>query len=1234
MHKPLRNLIGTLLVFALVMVGSVSLLAQGAPEGRIAGVVHDPSGAVVAGASVTVINEGTNTQYTAKTSSEGSFVVPSIPAGSYTVKISAQGFANAVYSQVIVQPSKEYSLTATLKVGGGAETVEVTAGQELVNTTSSEVSKTIDINQVKDLPLNSRDVIDLIRTQPGVVYSGRTNTVINGGRTSWSQVTMDGINIQDLFIRTNALDYIPFRPSTEEVSEFTMQTGTQGVDAAMGASSVRMVTPSGTNAFHGSVSEYNYNSALAANTWFNNHSGTPRSFLNRNEFAAKVGGPIIKNKLFFWANYDGLRTRSSGSLNMVIPAHDDYLQGVYRYIGDDGAVHAVNVITGQGLTSTPATPLSIDSKIASAFIARTPKASNVNNFDIGDSSADEILNTAGYNRNQASNNDRNMWGFHIDYEMTPKHHFDFIWKKVHEITLRGDLDPINATPMVSNDSPSRLGTGSWRWTITPSLINNARIGGNKVVAPFLSTYKNTDGFLWNAAEGGSDITVSGINVAPTQVIFQTQGRSPVIMQYMDDATWVKGNHIISFGGQYQRQSIPTYNDRNVLPQIVTGFSPAAPADVQLTAAMFPGGIAPSDVVTANGVRAFLGGVISSMNQAFNVKNATSGYVPGQTTGRNLLLNDFTFYGQDKWRVMPNLTLTAGLKWEYISPYNETNGLMLGPSISSGKDAASVMLNPATMIDFQKKSWNKDFTNFGPSVGFAFDPFKDGKTSIRGGYTLTFVNDEIETVGQAGTGNAGLRSVVTMSGLYGRLASMPTIPTPTFKVPRTLQDQITSFGNSTTFWGINPDLTTPIVHSVSFGIEHEFKWDTALAVRYVGTMGRDLMRGIDLNQINAGSNQAYLADFNRARANYFNCGGKPAGTSTCGTPLTFFPTIVGAVNGITNSSTMRGYISTNEAAQLANYMIQNRTTYTNAPNVFLANPMAYTAYEVTNGAESGYHALQAEFNKRLAHGLQFQSNYTWSKLLSTTPVNQNNQSRLDAYLDNARPQLSKARADYDLRQSFKMNVMYDLPFGRGKMFGANAGKAFDFFLGGWQLSSIYSIQTGNPFSIYSGRGTFNRTATVTSSKMMPYSTLTQDQIKKYLGFRIGANGEPYFIDPKLMGANGRAVGPDNLANSPSSLFNQVFFNPVAGDVGNLGLLAFDGPGMYNLDFSVAKKFNVTERVNLQYRVDFFNLPNHTNFYLGDQNINSGTFGRIIYDNYSSAYANSTARNIQMSLRLNF
>lgn len=1233
------------LAFTLLLL-TASAIAQNA-LGRITGVVRDQAGAVVSGATVRVTNEGTKQVIqTVTANEEGVFLFPQLSPGSYAVKIEATGFKTIAINEVKVEPGQEYSLVATLEVGGTNEVVQVTAGTDLVNTSNPEISSTVIRRQIVDLPLNGRNPLDLIRLQAGVVgLPTRTNTTINGGRPTWTQVTKDGINIQDNFIRVNSLDFVPNRPTSDTISEFTITTNTQGADAAGGSSQVKLVTPSGTNEFHGAIYEFNRNSALGANSWFNNATidrltgkTIARPFLNRNQFGGNIAGPVLapkkvlgplggwndnKDKLFFSFSYEGFRQRTQATQNNTIPVRDDLLDGVFRYVRpSDNTVQSINV-----LSVRPG--VALDPKVKSLLLSRFPSASLVNNFDTGNSTAARTLNTAGYRFLQRDVNDRNQYEFRFDYKPTERHSFEFVHQRFKEIDDRTDLDAINLRPKVFTDADVKFLVGAWRWTATPRLNNELRIGAN--LAPV--AFENSEDFI-------GTLFPTALGLTNREVQFQPQGRDTRTYQFIDNASYIVGSHSMQFGGSLQKIKVRPYNFAGRFPTVGFGFSASAPAAIQLTQADFLGSsISPTDLANANALRAFLGGVVSTVSQTFQVRDRTSGFVAGIPNENNFTFDNWALYLQDNWKIKPNLSLRLGLKWEYFSPLREDSDLQLFP-VMRGGSSRDVLLDPNTTIDFVNGDYyDKDLNNFGPSVGIAWDPFKDGKTSIRAGYTMAFVNEETITVARnAGVGNPGLQTAVNLLNQFATVnAGVPVVSAPNFKVPRNLADQL-GVGLTSAIFGIDQQLKQPYVHQISFSVERELGWDIAVEGRYVGTLGRDIWRGIDYNQVNAATNKPFFDDFIRARNNGFIALNTPATTpgctsATCGVfnpafnanlsgsqQLSVIPNFNG---GSLTNATVRSLIQTGQVGSLADFYLTSAgaTVAQQARSFFFnpGNPGIYATDLILNGGETGYHSFQGEVRRRFKGGIFGQMNYTFSKVLTNSPGT--TQARFEPFLDNNRQELEKTRADFDVTHVINGSAIFELPFGQGKKW-LNFGSIADRIIGGWQVSSIVHYQSGAPISIISGRGTFNRGGR--SGGNPAVSTLTRDQIKDLFGIRKLPDGRVFYIDPAVIDpATGRAVGADNL-NNTAAFSGQVFFHPNAGQIGTLQRLQFDGPSQVSWDFGVIKRTRIREKMNLEIRADFFNFLNHPLFFVGDYNVDSANFGRITGLNFGARVTQVSGR----------
>ena len=598
---------GALLALFLILACAAPASAQ-TTLGRVSGSVLDSSGAALPGATITLTNENTNQVQTTVAGDNGTYAFPQVPVGSYKVEFTLQGFKTASFTKVTIGVGQEYSLTPRLELGAMSEQVEVFAGASLVSTTSPEVSATILQKQVLDIPLANRDITNLIKLQAGVpAMTNRANTTINGGRPTWTTVTLDGINIQDNFIRTNSLDFLPNRPTSDNVAEFSITTSVSGADTAGGATTVRMITPSGTNRFSGSVFEFNRDAKFAANSFFNNAAtpSVPKPDLSRHQFGGRLGGPVLRDKAFFFGYYEGFRQKTQPAQNLTIPANADLLDGVFRYVSPgETAVRSVNVIQ---LTGLP-----VDPEIRAEFLAKIPTASNVNNYDVGNSTTARILNTAGYRFSQTDVNDRDQYGFRGDYALTDRHRFEGVYSYFKEVDDRTDLDFVSPEPLVYTSSDVHRFSLAWRWLSSSNFQNELRGGANLAPAHFLTDWQFPSNLYTTALQITNPI--SGSNFAANGTAFQAQGRYTNTYQIGDSANLMLGSHQLLMGGSWQRNHVNPYNFAGQYPQVTFGFSSAAPAGLALTTDKFPGGISAAELANAN---------IEAASQTYFSKSARS-----------------------------------------------------------------------------------------------------------------------------------------------------------------------------------------------------------------------------------------------------------------------------------------------------------------------------------------------------------------------------------------------------------------------------------------------------------------------------------------------------------------------------------------------------------------------------------------------------------------------------------
>jgi hypothetical protein len=460
--------------------------------------------------------------------------------------------------------------------------------------------------------------------------------------------------------------------------------------------------------------------------------------------------------------------------------------------------------------------------------------------------------------------------------------------------------------------------------------------------------------------------------------------------------------------------------------------------------------------------------------------------------------------------------------------------------------------------------------------------------------------------------AGLTSTATVTALTGTLQSPTTIATPAFQVPRTLADNY-ALSSSAAVGRPNPDLVTPYVQQWTLGVQHDFK-GTMVEARYVGNHGTKLLRAFDYNQVLYNAN-GFLADFQRAQNNLTLSKGASGAYNPAiagSQPLTVFPLL--ASGGLLTNATIIADLQQGQIGELASLYQSNGL---NGAVNFYTNPNVLGANTVGNSATSSYHALVLEMRKRTRVGLQYQFSYAFSKVLANTSGD--SLTDFEPLLDNNNPRLERARAPYDITNAFKANFYYELPYGAGKRW--SGGKVMNQVLGGWAISGIWSFQSGAPFSVLSTLGTLNRAARSTATNTASVNGTNLGALNAVTGGTFMTGTGPYFVAPAAINpTDGRG------AEYGSTFAGETFFNPTAGNVGNLQRRLFDGPWQWSWDMSVKKSFRFHERHTLDFHFDFFNWMNHPTFFVppstaGDYgsttnfNINGTSFGKITSMNFN-------------------
>ena len=1156
---------------------------------RVEGTVRDEAGGVIPGAAVTMTEVDTNVVREAFTNDLGLYLFPLVPAGTYRVAATVPGFSTTVIEDVRVVLSAPTSVDVVVAVGGVTETVLVSAAeaQSLMNTVNAELNTNLSREQVSELPLNGRSVVQLALTQAGVTGPGGARTAsINGTRGTYNNYTLDGVNNQDGFIRTDSLfGIIPLKESF--IDEINITTANSDVDAGLGASQTQFVTRSGSNTFNSEVFFYHRNEALNANSYFNKAAGLEKERTRVHEFGVNVGGPLVRDRFFFFVNYEEQREPGTASVVRRVLT-DPARRGDFSYVRqDNGQAATVNLHRLTGIGPDPAIRSLVD---------LTPAP---NDASVGDG-----RNTAGFRFNAFNESSADWLIFRGDYVIDPSHSATGTFHQFRQDAPNDVFNDIGSVypglPGAGQGSNRRLGSFALSSTLGPSIVNEARFGVQTYGVSFFNNETFPGGY--RLSFGGFDNPVRN---------FLAQGRDVLNLEASDSLTWVRGAHTVRLGGGFRRTRVDAFSDGGLLPGYALGFGAGNPDP--LVPSLFPGGISSDELSAAATLLATLGGVVDSADQTFNVVSPTSGFVGGAPERRVLSQDFLHLYAGDTWRVAPETSLTLGVRWELHGVPDETQGLALLPV--GGVDA---VLDPDAVVDFAGSShgrpfFDRDWNNFSPNVGLAHR--LTDRMVVRGGYALNYVLDNnMTTVSNTIGNNDGLAQTVFLPGLTGTVSGGGLVPVsePEFNIPRTARDGILADPTAALFT-FDPDLRTPYVQQWNVGWQVEALRDTAVEVRYVGNRGTDLVRAIDLNQLLLPD--AFVEDFRRAQRN-LAANGDPA----IGEPLLVFPRL--GLGGYLDSGAVQNWIRNGEIGQyIGGFLAPNRSFFfageggeaygaTLPIGYFYTNPNTWVGDVVGNYSFSEYNALQLEVRRAWRSGFTGQLNYTWGRAMTDFDGSQAN---FRAYFDNARPELEIMRSESDITHTINANWVWELPVGEGRRW-LDDGGLLSSIVGGWGLSGFVRIRSGEVINIVSQRGTINRGSRALVNTVH-LDGIGVGDLQNRTGVYRHPDGRVSLFDDSLLAAAG-----GNL---------DIFRNPAMLEAGTLPLSPVSGPWYATVDLGLRKNIALplSAGSRMQIRVDAFNVFNRANFDIGRyHNPNSREFGLI-----SSTFA---ARQIQVGTRLTF
>ena len=1223
---------------ALLCLAPALSAAQGRITGQIVGTVKDASGAVVPKADLILIDNGTGATVETKSGADGNFVFPNLQPGRYQITATFQGFQPVTIQQVLVETARSVDVVVQFQVAGVSESVDVAGRSQVIETSSSTIANTLTNAQIAKLPIAGRNVLNFALLVPGAATSsGGRDSEYNGLPGGAINITLDGVNNNSARFRSGGTSMFVFAPvRMGAIEEVTVSTSGLSADAgAEGAVQLQFVTKRGSNVFRGQVFDQISSDKLNAQGAVNKSRGTPKTKLKQHEWGANLGGPIIKNKLFFFGNYERIYQPGETTINRTVLTAEAQ-SGVFRYLGSDNVTRTANLLD---LARNAGLPTALD-----PYVQRQLQTVN-NTLSQG------VITTGG---NLVTNN----FGFVI--EQTPNVNYyptaRVDYQATSNLAVRGVLNlhyrdlPTSprypGLPQITNGFASTyyiLSTGA-DWTLKPNLFYQMSFGGQSNYEEFRPG--NT---LDIYAGGLNGMRVDLPNLMDEAEIVDDQlpiPRNNPVWNVTNTLTWLKGKHTMTFGGTYRRTTM--YESiGGIPPRYVIGIGTGDPAANAFTTATMPA-IRDADRTNALNLYAMLVGRVSNADGQYNLNTETLAYelIPAL---RKEAQNVGGIYGQDQWRVSPTLTLNYGLRWEFSGAATNPSDVYSSPDPSGILGPSSAPFQPGTLngdpnpqIFLKPKPYKGDFNNPAPNVGVAWNPSKPagflgkllGQSVYRANFGINYYDEGLISFQTAAGNGPGLLQTLALPPFTpGSLNLQTPLPaftrTPTeFTFPIPMSGFTFNRGHST----FDPDIKTPMVKNWSIGYQRELTRDTAIEIRYVGNRGSNLWRLYNLNETNIFEN-GFLQEFQAAQRNLtINLANGRTGFANNGLPgqaaLPIFDAAFGPLGGQPAVAANAGYNNTTfitqlqqgQAGRLANTMagdfrylcpmVGNALAgcasrgYNAAGrypiNFFQANPIAAGSNVrlMTDESSSKYDALQIQFRKRYRQGLDLTANYTYGKgRTDRYGITADNTADWNTLRDRS---LNWGPTGYDLRHIFQAFGTYDLPFGRDRRFNIQSA-LLDQIFGGWAASGIVKWQSGRPFLLTSGRQTFNQ-----QDSGVIVNGITVEQLQKMVKVSAPPAGDSRFqagnvlyLDPRLIGADGRA-NPEFIQ-----------YPTTAGELGQYVYLY--GPGLITADLGLAKAFRLGADRRFNFEALLINAFNHRNTTVGGTggatvSIDSTTFGQ--------------------------
>ena len=1075
---------------------------------EVLGTVKDPAGSGVPKAAVTLLNQGTGIESKTATEADGSYDFFNVKVGKYSVTVEAPGFSKASAADIAVAVGARQRVDISLQVGNVSQSVDVSGAASLVETDKSEHGQVIGTQAIVELPLNGRHYADLALLATNVHISpiatafspsatpreGSFN--VNGMRSTYNNFLLDGLDNNSYGTSNQNYSSQVVQPSPDAVAEFAVITSNFSAEyGRVGGGIVNAAMRSGTNRFHGTAYEFLRNTDLNATGYFR---AAANPTLHRNQFGATVGGPIIKDKLFFFADYEGYRQKQGYYNAYSIPSLNDRA-GVLP-------VTVIDPLTGIVYPANTAIPVSKLNPFAAAALAGLAAPNNGTLATNRSNNLLEIVPIKDYS---------DKYDAKLDYQINSKMTALLRFSQRKDIAYYGPADPGSSGGDGNGfiHAIQQQAAAGYTWTLSPSSLLDARFGFSHVLGgkepPYLggpdtAAQYGIAGLPSSLAGGFNSQIVSGFS-SPTfgRQTTNPQFQNPTSFNPKLNYSLVKGRHSIKAGYEFLaiRTEVLDINPLYGSDTYAGGFSKPTAAQC---------GCTPASDATSYNLADFYFGLPSQVALGSNL-----------TT--NLRQHVNSLYVQDDWRVTSRLTVNLGLRWEFATPIWDRDNYW-----SNFNPATNTLVRATSGSLYDRALVNPNYKDFGPRLGMAYKV--DNKTSFRAGFGISY--DFFNRPGSAEEGINGPLAV------FGVLNQSFTAGGPVPAGFLTTQNSFTT-GLASTFNPINSNNVYvpanspwPYVQSWVASVQRELAKDTVLEVAYTGNHSLRL---------------PIIGDFNQAA-----------------------PNAVGGTLGV-----------------------QARRPDQSFGALTWVDP----------AGNNNYNGLSARLEHRFGKGLYFLNSFTWSHAMGDS------EQALEYYSTNT---AANPQNIYNLHQEFGptsfdvkllnvTSIVYDLPFGKGRTYMGSANPVVDAILGGWQFNSINTVNTGTPVNVY-------------------YAPSTANDVT---GLSAEYRGEAY----ERPNVSGSATGQSTAQSLLTYFAGYTFTTPPANaPFGNLGRNAFRAPGLEQWDLGISKNFRITEGMRLQFRSEFFNAANHTNFGLPNQTSTSSAFGTI-----TTTYP---ARQIQFGLKLLF